>query len=173
MAFPKFCVLIGLLLSPTCLPAQTPQALAPPEGETLLFQAHGKGDQIYTCKKGETGYAWILKAPDARLLNANGDIVGRHFAGPTWEASDGSRVMGKVSANSPSPDPASIPWLLLSATGHQGEGKMSPVSSVQRLKTKAGKAPRSGCDEWASGKEVRVPYEAEYYFYGKGSPVSK
>jgi Protein of unknown function (DUF3455) len=43
---------------------------------------------------------------------------------------------------------------------------MSRVLSIQRLNTKGGKEPANGCDNSHVRREVRVPYEAEYYFYG-------
>jgi len=104
--------------------------------------------------------------PRAELLGENGQRVGRHFAGPTWEASDGSRVVGKMIANLPSPDSGSIPWLLISAVSHEGTGKMTRVESIQRLNTKGGKAPAAGCDAAHTNAETSAPYEADYYFYG-------
>lgn len=161
--------LISLVILPCSLHAakpSVPESLKPPSGQRLLFQAHGDGDQIYACKATDAGSEWKLKAPDARLVGPNG-TTGRHFAGPTWEASDGSRVLGKIAATLTSPNPDSIPWLLLSATGHQGSGIMTDVVTIQRLNTKGGKAPLNGCNASHAGAEVRIPYQAEYYFYGK------
>jgi Protein of unknown function (DUF3455) len=42
----------------------------------------GKGAQIYICQNTLHGYAWKLKGPDAKLYDASGQIVGRHFFGP-------------------------------------------------------------------------------------------
>jgi hypothetical protein len=64
------------------------------------------------------------------------------------------------------PAPQAIPWLLLSATGHSGEGILSRVSSIQRIHTEGGAAPEAKyCDGSSSGKEVGVVYAADYYFY--------
>jgi hypothetical protein len=114
----------------------------------------------------EGTHAWTLKAPDARLLDDNGKLIGHHFAGPAWEATDGSRVTAKVSATLTSPDSHSIPWLLLTATGHQGNGTMQNVLSVQRLNTEGGRPPANGCGNSHEGSQLRVPYKAEYHFYG-------
>jgi hypothetical protein len=92
--------------------------------------------------------------------------MGSHFAGPTWEWSDGSRVSGRPVANA-TPDADSIPWLLLTASQHQGEGVMKNVASIQRLSTKGGKAPISGCDASHKGDETRSHYTAVYCFYAK------
>jgi len=144
---------------------QVPQQLHAPANEQLLLQVHAKGDQVYTCKEGVTQFAWTLKAPDAQLLDKDGKPFGKHFAGPSWEASDGSRVTGKAVATAPSPDADSIPWLLVNIVNHEGTGALSRATSIQRLNTKGGKAPASGCDAAHAGQEVRVPYSADYLFY--------
>lgn len=140
---------------------QNPAALNPPPGEHLAFQVHATGDQIYTCHNG----AWTLKAPDAKLFDSSGKQVGKHFAGPTWESIDGSQVKGKLAASAPSPDPDSIPWLLVTAADHQGSGVMTPVTSIQRIHTKSGKAPKAACE--SEGSETRSSYEADYLFYSR------
>lgn len=144
-----------------------PEALRAPADQKLLLSAHGVGDQIYTCQNSSGASNWVLKAPDAQLLSADHQVVGRHFAGPTWEWKDKSAIVGKVEAKQPSPNPGSVPWLRLSVLVHQGDGAMTQVATVQRLNTKGGAAPASGCDAAHSGAELRVPYEADYLFFGK------
>ena len=143
-----------------------PEELKPPPEQMLLFHLHAKGSQIYTCMNKGGAYAWTLKGPSAQLFDAAGKQAARHFAGPTWEANDGSRVVGKLAASVPSPDPGSIPWLLLYATANGGSGSFSKVKTVQRVNTTGGKAPESGCDDSRQNAETSVPYEADYYFYG-------
>jgi uncharacterized protein DUF3455 len=144
---------------------QVPPQLQPPTTEQLLLQVHAKGDQVYTCKGDGPQFAWTLKAPDAQLFDKDGKPFGKHFAGPSWEAQDGSRVTGKAVANAPSPDADSIPWLLVNIVGHEGAGVLSRATTIQRLNTKGGKAPATGCDASHAGQEVRVPYSADYLFY--------
>jgi FtsP/CotA-like multicopper oxidase with cupredoxin domain len=144
---------------------QVPQELRPPSNEQLLLQVHAKGDQIYTCKEGATQFAWTLKGPEAQLTDKDGKPFGKHYAGPTWEANDGSRITGKAAANAPSPDNDSIPWLLVTVVSHGGEGVLARVTSIQRLNTKGGKAPAPGCDSAHAGQDVRVPYTADYLFF--------
>jgi hypothetical protein len=144
---------------------QVPEALRAPGNEQLVVQVHAKGDQIYSCKVDGAQPGWTLKAPDAQLFDEDGKAFGKHFAGPSWEASDGSRVVGKAAANAPSPDANSIPWLLVKVVSHEGEGVLAQVTSIQRLNTKGGKAPASGCDAAHAGQEVRVPYTADYLFF--------
>jgi Protein of unknown function (DUF3455) len=154
-----------LLLAFSAQAQQVPQQIQPPAGEQLLLQVHAKGDQVYTCREGVTQFAWTLKAPDAQLFDKDGKPFGKHFAGPSWEANDGSRVKGKAVANAPSPDADSIPWLLLNIVSHEGSGVLSRVTTIQRTNTKGGKAPASGCDTAHAGQELRVPYSADYLFY--------
>jgi hypothetical protein len=144
---------------------QVPQQIQPPANEKLILQVHAKGDQVYTCKGDAGQFAWTLKAPDAQLFKKDGKLFGKHFAGPSWEASDGSRVTGKAVANAPSPDADSIPWLLVNIVSHEGSGVLSNATSIQRINTKGGKAQASGCDASHVGQEVRVPYSADYLFY--------
>ena len=144
---------------------QIPPQIQPLANEVLLLKVHAKGDQIYTCKEESGQFAWTLKAPDAQLFDKDGKPFGKHFAGPSWEANDGSRVTGKAVANAPSPNADSVAWLLLQVLTHEGIGVLSRVASIQRLDTKGGKAPASGCDATHAGQEHRVAYSADYLFY--------
>jgi hypothetical protein len=153
------------VLSFSAVAQQVPSQLQPPANEQLLFQLHAKGDQVYTCKEGVTQFAWTLKAPDAQLFDKDGKPFGKHFAGPSWQANDGSLVTGKAIANAPSPDPDSISWLLVTILTHEGTGVLSPATTIQRLNTKGGKPPASGCDSTHAGQESRSPYTADYLFY--------
>lgn len=156
------------LLMTVCFSANAqaiPATLSPPSNEQLLFQVHAKGDQIYSCKADGDNFAWTLKGPEAQLSDKDGKPFGRHYAGPTWEANDGSKVTGKAAANAPAPDKDSIPWLLITVVSHSGEGVLSRVTSIQRLNTKGGKAPAGGCDTANAGTEKRVPYTADYAFF--------
>jgi len=155
----------SMILALPAAAQQVPPQLQPPANEKLLLQVHAKGDQVYTCKGDAGQFTWALKAPDAQLFDKDGKLFGKHFAGPSWEASDGSRVTGKAVANAPSPDADSIPWLLVNIVGHEGSGVLSRATSIQRLNTKGGKAPASGCDAANVGKELRVAYSADYLFY--------
>lgn len=109
---------------------QVPQQLQPPPGDGLLLRVHAKGDQIYTCKTDATQFTWVLKAPEAQLFDQDGKPFGKHFAGPSWEAIDGSRVSGKAVANAPSPDTESIPWLLVNIIGHSGSDGVLTLSLI-------------------------------------------
>jgi hypothetical protein len=159
---------------------QVPETLTVPSDQTLLLKAAAKGAQIYICKakaeiktepktEPETAYEWTLKAPSAELFNDQDQRLGTHYGGPTWEI-DRSRVVGAVSAKVNAPQADAIPWLLLKAKSHQGQGLLSSVNWVQRLDTVGGKAPAVGCDRIHLNAAVRVPYTASYYFYGAAKP---
>jgi len=162
MRFLLAAVFVAGLIHAQDTPA-APDNLKPPATEKLARQAHAAGDQIYSCD----GSKWVLTGPEAKLYDESGKQIGTHFAGPTWEWFDGSRVTGRAVANA-TPDPDSIPWLLVTAVNHLGEGAMKQVSSIQRLSTKGGKAPATGCDEPHKGEKTRSHYTAIYYFYTPG-----
>jgi hypothetical protein len=129
------------------------------------IEAFAKGVQIYTCKAANSSYAWSLKAPDATLADANGNAIGKHFAGPTWQATDGSAVVGEPLNASPSPNAGAVAWLVLHAKSHEGNGQMASVQYIVRTHTEGGVAPATGCDAAHAGNEVRVPYSAVYLFF--------
>jgi uncharacterized protein DUF3455 len=145
-----------------------PENLKVPATQMLSLEAHAAGVQIYTCsavKADPARFEWVFKAPEADLWDGNGKKIGKHYAGPTWESSDGSKVIGEVVAKDDGPDAEAIPWLLLSAKSKSGKGVFSQVLSIQRLFTVGGKAPAEGCDKAQSGKEARVAYKARYTFF--------
>jgi hypothetical protein len=146
-------------------PPAVPEEIAAPAGERAVLRVHAKGDQIYVCQQGVTASAWRLKEPDALLLDKDGKVVGKHFAGPSWQMSDGSRVKGDPDAKVDSPERNAIPWLRVKVIDREGSGVLAPVTTIQRINTKGGAAPLSGCAEAHGGKELRVPYEADYVFY--------
>lgn len=145
-----------------------PESLQPPASETLALETHANGAQIYQCKPGKDDparFEWAFKAPEAELFDTSGKHVGKHYGGPSWELQDGSKVVGEVRAKADAPDAQAIPWLLLHAKETSGAGTFSRTLSIQRVATVGGKAPSAGCDQARQGEEVRVPYQATYYFY--------
>ncbi|HEX6529418.1 MAG TPA: DUF3455 domain-containing protein [Burkholderiales bacterium] len=130
-----------------------------PANQSLAQVVPAKGVQIYECRDAK----WVFVAPEAELFDKSGKKIGTHYAGPVWEAADGSKVIGAVKARSDAPDAGAIPWLLLSTKSVAGEGAFSKVTSIQRLSTTGGLAPAGGCAE--AGAKARVPYTADYYFF--------
>jgi hypothetical protein len=149
---------------------QVPDKLQAGPDESLALIASAKGVQIYECraKKVQSGeYEWAFVAPEAELFGANGNKIGKHYAGPHWEANDGSRIVGAVKANSPAPAADAIPWLLLTAKSTGPAGSFSNITSVQRVSTVGGLAPKTGCSQAAVGAPARINYTADYYFFTK------
>jgi len=130
----------------------------------------GKGVQIYSCDKTTGGFAWKLKAPEAILSGPSGNIVGHHFAGPSWQAADGSKVTGAPLDVSNAPDSAAIPSLVLHVTAHDGAGVFAEAAYVVRSRTVGGIAPLTGCDAAHQGAEGRIPYSATYTFFPSATP---
>jgi hypothetical protein len=147
-------------------PAFAQNSLDPPAEERPVLTVKGDGVQIYACQDPGAGPAqWTLLAPDAKLLDASGKVVGTHGAGPFWKSVDGSLVKGQVVAKNNAPGAGDVAWLLLKASAHEGEGLLSRVEFIRRTETHGGAAPATGCDAQHRNAEVRVPYTATYTFY--------
>ena len=158
--------LLALLTSP-----QVADATLPPATAHVRYTLIGHGVQIYNCTASSAApgaaFQWTLEGPEAALFDpATKQQVGTHTAGPTWTWNDGSAITGKVLQKQPSPDPASIPWLLLSTqpTGSV-TGALSAVTLVRRSDTHGGNPPATGCDAEHKDSPDRVPYTANYRFY--------
>lgn len=156
-----------------------PSQLQLPSSQALLYETSAKGVQIYTCQPKENDskkFGWKLKAPEAALYARTGTNqsieIGKHYAGPTWEHKDGSKIQGKIKAKADAPTANSIPWLLLDVTSHEGKGQFTNIKYIQRILTKGGQAPAKGCDPTKKDVGVRVDYTAEYLFFGD-APTSK
>ena len=156
----------------------------PAHAAATVIELRGVGVQVYACQPSpqpaspqpaspqpaspqpaSDSYAWRLVGPDASLRDGAGVEVGRHFAGPSWRAQDGSTVVGELMVSSPAPRPGSIPWLLLRARSHAGQGVFASVGYIARTRTQGGLAPATGCDRSHAGREDRVPYQADYLLF--------
>jgi hypothetical protein len=148
--------------------AEADEALVqPPVGAVLILEVVANGVQIYTCSTGTNGLAWAFKAPEAALVDRQGQPAGSHFGGPSWKSIDGSMVTGDLLAKANAPEASAIPWLLLRVKSHQGSGVLAPVAYIRRSATSGGIAPSTGCDSNHAGAEARVPYGATYQFYAE------
>lgn len=163
---------LGALLAGCATPGAgtlppVPDSLKVSSTERLSLETKAVGVQIYDCKASTDPmrFEWVFRAPEAVLFDAAGNGVGKHYAGPTWEANDGSKVVGEAKARSDGPDADAIPWLLLSAKSASGDGVLGRTTSVQRVQTVGGKAPANACSQAQAGQELRVNYKATYYFY--------
>ena len=151
--------------APFVAPIFAQNSLAPPGEQKPILTVQGDGVQIYACKDAGSGAQWTLVAPDAKLLDASGKVVGTHGAGPFWKSVDGSLVQGQVVAKNSAPGAGDVAWLLLKASAHEGKGLMSTVEYIRRTETHGGAAPATGCDGQHLNAELRVPYTATYTFY--------
>jgi hypothetical protein len=147
--------------------APTPATLEPAATLKPLMSVGATGVQIYECRPGASGAApaWAFVAPEAVLLDGRGQSLGSHGAGPFWLANDGSRVVGSVRARADAPVAGAVPWLLLEARSTGVAGVFSGVSAIQRINTVGGIAPADGCDALTLGRQVRVPYQADYRLF--------
>jgi len=140
-------------------------------GNKVHFHVYAVGVQIYTATASPTsptGFSWTFTGPEAVLFDADGNVVGIHyaFAGPTrpaWETESGSLVVGARMVPAVTVDPTAIPWLLLDAVLTEGPGVLEPTTYIQRVNTAGGLAPAAL--PTAAGEGARVPYTTEYYFY--------
>ena len=148
-----------LLITQSASANTVPGAIAVPEGNELYLKAHAVGVQIYSCN----GQAWSLSGPRADLYD-RGKKVGTHFAGPTWQTKDGSKVVG-ARAGGVNVDPTAIDWLLLSATSTT-PGHLGKTTYIQRVNTTGGLAPAAAeCNAGSAGTVKEVPYTADYRFW--------
>jgi hypothetical protein len=164
-----------MLLGASCASLQAPKSVAkvpdnlkPGANESLAMIVAAKGVQIYECratKDQAKGYEWTFVAPEAELFDARGNRIGRHYAGPHWESIDGSKILGTVKERADAPVADAIPWLLLTAKSVGSEGSFSKVTSIQRVNTVGGAAPKTGCTQSAAGTAARINYTADYYFF--------
>ena len=109
-----------------------PDKLKPGPNESLMMVVPARGVQIYECRArtDQAGmYDWAFVAPEADLFDARGRPIGRHYAGPHWEATDGSKILGTVKDRADAPVVGAIPWLLLAAKSVGPEGSFSKVTA--------------------------------------------
>lgn len=148
--------------------AALPEAVRAPAGLKQTMATTGVGEITYECreKKDMAGaHEWAFVAPVATLFGPGRKNVGKYYAGPTWEAADGSKVTGKQVAVAPG-GAGNIPLQLVKAEPAMGAGAMQGVAYIQRLNTKGGVAPAAACDASSKGQRRQVAYEADYVFYG-------
>jgi hypothetical protein len=137
-------------------------------GHKVFLSGHAIGVQIYRCNAASGGFAWGLVAPRANLYDDHGKLIMTHYGGPTWEARDGSKVVGARDGQA-TVDATAIPWLRLKATstsaGPDGD-RLLRTAYIQRVNTTGGLAPAAAdCSAATAGAQVEVPYTADYYFW--------
>jgi hypothetical protein len=152
-----------------CLPTATGASwtVNPSRPEATLFTTYfGRDFQIIT----------HFLSPDT---NPNGNAPSPlPFGSPTWQSSvDSSVVWAKAltpnvtaGTDASCPNSGAIPCLLLQSIGAKegptGGRYLTKTTYIQRLNTKGGAAPATGCSVAGDvGKQTLVPYTADYYFF--------
>ena len=145
-----------------------PEPVRAPTGAQMVMKAVGVGELAYECraKAGDaTAFEWAFVGPTAKLMDSSmSKEVGKYYAGPTWESTDGSKITGKQVAVAPAA-PGNIPLQLVKAEPAMGNGAMTGITYIQRVNTKGGVAPPDSCTASSVGTKKMVPYQADYVFY--------
>ena len=149
-------------------PPEVPDAIAVEAGYKPFLALDAEGVQIYGCNWVGASYRWSLVAPRADLYDRNGNLVLTHFAGPSWQAQDGSLVRAALERRV-NVDPAAIDWFLLRVTyagSGDDEGRLGGTKFIQRIQTTGGLAPTpETCNAGTVGAVAEVPYTAVYVFW--------
>ena len=145
-----------------------------PAGNSRVATYYAEGVQKYKAqpKPGTqpVTYEWVFVAPKADLYDISNHKVGTHSAGPNWILNANTDIIYAQhfapAKTAPSPDGASIDWLLLKPKdGTTPTGKFTDVAYIQRIATRGGKAPLTMP---ATGSDtVDVYYTAIYRFTKK------
>ena len=156
-----FALSLALAALPVAQPsAQVPLAIHAP-GAAIAAIFHAEGLQVYECSPApDRTLTWQVREPIATLI-ADGNTVGRHYAGPDLEHVDGSAVRARAVGTTPGKTLHDLPWLKLDVVSRRGNGTLSGVTIVQRVNTQGG-VVQGACDE--PGSFHAVPYSADYVF---------
>jgi hypothetical protein len=171
LAWPIAVLIAGCAsLTPPVAEAPVPAQLDPGPGHRVVTTLHARGVQVYECREAKDAagrFAWAFIAPEAELFDAAQRPSGLHGAGPSWQAPDGSRIVGTVRQRADATEPGAIPQLLLATRSEGPGGRFSNVVAVQRLNTHGGAAPATACAQANASQTVRVPYTADYRMFAQ------
>ena len=173
------CALPDAAQAQTVTPPSVPAKLEVPTGNEAFRVGHAFGTQNYVCLPSGADVKFVLFTPQATLFNG-GEQVTTHFFSPnpveggvvraTWEDSvDTSFVWARALA-SETVDAKAITWVLLQTAGTEvgptGGDTLAKTTFVQRVNTRGGLAPATGCSLPTDiGSKRFVPYKADYFFY--------
>jgi hypothetical protein len=176
------CALPAAAQAQTITPPSVPPGLEVPEGNEAFRVGHAFGTQNYVCLPVDSiGHvAFTLFTPEATLLGEQDEQLTTHFFSPnpdeggvvraTWEDSvDTSFVWARAVAQA-TVDPKAITWVKLETAGTDvgptGGDTLAKTTFVQRVNTRGGLAPATGCSLPTDiGSKRFVPYKADYFFY--------
>jgi len=188
----KNCIaLLGLSLIYGLPPAAQAQTVTPPvvppglevEAPNRAFLVgHAFGTQNYECQPVDSlgRVNWTLFTPEATLFNDQNEQLITHFNSPnpdearvvraTWQDSADTSTVWARAVAAATVDANAIAWVKLARVGARvgptGGNTLSDTTFVQRVNTRGGLAPSSGCDQLPDvGKKAFVPYTADYFFY--------
>ena len=158
-------LLLAALPAAAVTAPSVPAPLQPSAAEEPAFMLHANGVHVYECRPNlNGGFQWVFANPDATLTDGTSaravQVTPNTFEGST----DRSVVSGRVRAVAGAGGD-NLPWMLLSARSTADTGLFAGVTSVQRVNTTGGVAPRGGCGESTAGSEARIDFSADYYFY--------
>jgi uncharacterized protein DUF3455 len=147
-------------------PAEDKARIKFPPDATVVLALAAEGVQIYEAKSDPVhGLQWALKAPEAELRNLAGELIVKHFAGPSWRANDGSEIIGALPPLTTSPAGRNIPWLVVSVKSNSGSGLLQNIGYVARIATDGGAAPPEPPKNQTD--IARIRYRAIYLFFQK------
>lgn len=156
-----------LASKPTVADASIPASLRVPAGQLVKYRYAASGDVTYQClpssdRPGQ--FAWVQMLANATLNTRSGRSVGRYYGGPTWEANDGSQVIGSVIASVDSTT-SGLPQQLIQTVSSEGRASFSGISYIQLLNTQGGGSPSATCDYSARTQRQQVSFQADFVFY--------
>jgi hypothetical protein len=183
--------LIGLAFTVAVTPSPFAQTVTPPSVPTdievlapseAFLLGRATGTQNYVCQPvGPLGrVAWTLFTPQATLFDEANDQLITHFFGPNpaensivraaWQDSQDTSTVWARAVASVVVTPDAIPWVKLqtagTSVGPTGGGTLARTTFIQRVNTRGGLAPPTGCERLADvGGKAFVPYTADYFFY--------
>jgi Protein of unknown function (DUF3455) len=142
-----------------------PGIAVPAGNQVFLVGKVSTGVQIYKC----TATGWTFDHPEATLVGDNDKEIIKHFAGPTWQAKDGSTATKDPATpnKAATPNATAIPWLLIKTTAAAGPSgdRLAHTTFIQRVNTTGGLAPAAAdCTAATVNTTKGVPYTADYYF---------
>jgi hypothetical protein len=134
-----------------------------PAGVNPVLRLSGRGAQVFRCERREGALVWVFRQPDAELLDAAGQPVGRHGSNFSFEHSDGSRLISTITAHDEATSRGDLRWLLFT-TRPYGKGAFEGVTHVQRVNTRGG-VPPARCETADLNKVLRVDFTSDFVFY--------
>jgi hypothetical protein len=177
--------IIGTASAQVPTPPPVPPGLEITDGSQPFLLGRGVGTQNYECQPttGALGQvSWVLFTPQATLFDDLKGQLTSHFFSPnpaegqivraTWrDSADSSTVWARATAQA-IVDPTAITWVTLQVVGTEagptGGTTLTAATFVQRLNTKGGLPPATGCSSLPDvGHRAFMPYTADYFFFRK------